>query len=169
MCPLLGVSAFGGFTVFEECLHQNKIFDKPSTIHNCDETGLPLNPACGKVVNKVNRKDANFITGGVKSEVTVLARTSATGFALLPFVIFYHQSLNQGMRKGEVPGALYGLSQNEWINSELFYHWFLHHFLLYALPTRPLILLLDGHSSHYSPATIIKLLFSYYHCILLSH
>ena len=142
------------FDILEECLLQNQIFDKPSAIYNCDETGLPLNPSCGKVVTKTGRKDANFVTGGDKSQVTVLACTSAAGFSLPPFVIFDRQSLNQGMTKGEVPGTLYGLSRNGWINSELFYHWFLHHFLQYAPPTRPLILLLDGHSSHYSPATI---------------
>ena len=142
------------FDILEECFLQNEIFDKPSAIYNCDETGLPLNPACGKVVTKAGRKDANFVTGGDKSQVTVLACTSTAGFTLPPFVIFDRQALNQGMTKGEVLGTLYGLSRNGWINSELFYHWFLHHFLQYAPPTRPLILLLDGHSSHYSPATI---------------
>ena len=58
------------------------------------------------------------------------------------------------MTRGEVPGTLYGLSRNGWINSDLFYHWFTNHFLQYAPPTRPLLLLLDGHSSHYSPSTI---------------
>ena len=58
------------------------------------------------------------------------------------------------MTKGEVPGTLYGLSQNGWINSELFFHWFQHHFMEYAPPTRPLLLLFDGHSSHHSPATV---------------
>ena len=58
------------------------------------------------------------------------------------------------MTKGEVPGTLYGLSRNGWMNSELFYHWFLNHFLQYAPQTCPLMILLDGHSSHYSPATI---------------
>ena len=40
------------------------------------------------------------------------------------------------------------------MNSDLFYHWFTHHFLQYTPPSRPLLLLLDGHSAHYSPATI---------------
>ena len=71
-----------------------------------------------------------------------------------PFVILDRQSLNQAMTRGEVPGTLYGLSRNGWINSDLFYHWFTHHFLQYAPPSRPLLLLLDGHSAHYSPSTL---------------
>ena len=58
------------------------------------------------------------------------------------------------MCKGEVPGTLYGLSENGWIDSELFNLWFSHHFLAHAPPARPLLLLLDGHSSHYNPTTI---------------
>ena len=37
---------------------------------------------------------------------------------------------------------------------DLFLHWFTNHFLLYAPQIRPLLLLLDGHSTHYSPETI---------------
>ena len=37
---------------------------------------------------------------------------------------------------------------------DLFNEWFQRHFLLYAPSTRPLLLLLDGHSSHYCPETI---------------
>lgn len=40
------------------------------------------------------------------------------------------------------------------MNRELFHQWFLNHFLQYAPPTRPLMLIMDGHSSHYCPDTI---------------
>ena len=139
------------FDMLENCLTQNAIFDKPGAIFNCDETGVPLNPKCAKVVQRVGTKNPSFVTGGDKSQVTVLACTSAAGYTIPPFVIFDRQSLNPSMTKGEVPGTLYGLSHNGWINSELFFHWFLQHFLEYAPPTRPLMLLLDGHSSHLFP------------------
>ena len=42
------------------------------------------------------------------------------------------------------------------MNSDLFELWFLHHFLPHAPAARPLLLLLDGHSSHYNPAVIRK-------------
>ena len=142
------------FDILEDCLIQNSIFDKPGEIFNCDETGLPLNPDCGKVLTNKGSKNRSYVTGGDKSQVTVLACTSAAGYAILPFVIFDRQTLNQAMTRGEVPGTLYGLSRNGWINSDLFYHWFTNHFLQYAPPTCPLLLLLDGHSSHYSPSTI---------------
>jgi len=142
------------FDMLEECLRQNDIFDKPGNIFNCDETGLPLNPTCLKVVDKVGTKHPSYITSGSKSQITVLACTSATGYAIPPFVIYDRKTLNVKLTEGEVPGTLYGLSHNGWMNSDLFYHWFLRHFLEYVPRSRPLILLLDGHSSHYCPSTI---------------
>ena len=41
-----------------------------------------------------------------------------------------------------------------WIDMELFSNWFHSHFLRYVPTARPLLLLMDGHSSHYCPDTI---------------
>lgn len=59
------------------------------------------------------------------------------------------------LAQGEVPSTIYGLSDNGWIDSEIFEGWFTRHFLVHAPPTRPLRLM-DGHSSHFSPAFINK-------------
>jgi len=45
---------------------------------------------------------------------------------------------------------MYGLSKNGWIDMVLFKEWFYRHFLHHAGSSRPLLLLLDGHSSHYN-------------------
>ena len=142
------------FDILESCLKDNKIMDCPSRIFNCDETGLPLNPKCLKIVDEKGAKNSSYVTGEGKTQITVLACTSAAGFAIPPFVIFPRKSLNPALTKGEVPGTLYGLTENGWMNGELFYYWLTHHFLLYVPATRPVLLLLDGHSSHYCPETI---------------
>ena len=69
-------------------------------------------------------------------------------------VIFSASRLNPAWTKGEVPGTQYGLSQNGWINTELFESWFIEHFITNAVSARPLFLLLDGHSTHYQPQVI---------------
>ena len=51
----------------------------------------------------------------------------------------------------EVPGTMYGLSESGWIDCKVFDSLFTSHFLAYALPTRPLLFLMDGHSSNFSP------------------
>ena len=40
------------------------------------------------------------------------------------------------------------------MDRELFGLWFKHHFLSYVPSVRPILLLMDGHSSHYCPSTI---------------
>ena len=57
-------------------------------------------------------------------------------------------------RKDEVPGTSYGLSSKGWVDTELFRGWFTDHFLEHAVGVRPLLVLLDGHSSHYQPDLI---------------
>ena len=60
------------------------------------------------------------------------------------------------MVDGEVAGTMYGLNDRGWMDYEVFDNWFTHHFLRHAPPTRPLLLLLDGHSTHYHPGFITK-------------
>lgn len=51
---------------------------------------------------------------------------------------------------------MYGLSDNGWMTGDIFENWFSHHFLVHAPAARPLLLLLDGHSTHYNPNFITK-------------
>ena len=62
--------------------------------------------------------------------------------------------MNPSLTVDEVPSTMYGLSSKGWMDSEIFLNWFLHHFLLHAPSVRPLLLLLDGHSTHYNPSFI---------------
>ena len=142
------------YDMLEECLRCNDILDKPSVIFNCDETVLAFNPPCFKVIDEKGSKSLCNVTSGDKSKATVLAFVNAVGIAYPPMVIFGLKTYNTLLSKGEVPGTTYALSENSWINSEVFRHWFEEHFLKLIPSTRPILLLLDGHSSHYSPATI---------------
>ena len=140
--------------MLEDTLKENGIFNNPMRIYNCDETGMPLNPKGVKVVAKTGSKNVSSISGDTKTQITVLACTCATGIALPPLVIFDRKTLNPEMTVGEIPGTLYGLSKTGWINRELFFQWFYRYFLVYCPPIRPLLLLMDGHSSHYCPDVI---------------
>ena len=55
----------------------------------------------------------------------------------------------------KVTGTVYAMSDKGWINAPLFNKWF-DHFLRHTPPGRPLLLLLDGHSTHYKLDTISK-------------
>ena len=142
------------YDILHECLSDNEILEEPAAIYNCDETGLPINPACHQVITTIASKSTFTITDGTKGQYTVLACTCATGTAIPPFIVVNRKTLGSDFTKGEVPGTFYGLSTNGWITQELFHQWFLNHLLKYASPKRPIILIMDGHSSHYCPATI---------------
>ena len=49
---------------------------------------------------------------------------------------------------------MYGLSDNGWVDSELFKGWLTDHFIVNAVGVRPILLLMDGHSSHFQPDLI---------------
>ena len=85
---------------------------------------------------------------------SILACCSAAGYVLPLLIIYGRKVLNPDLTVGEVPGTCYGLSDNGWMNSEIFENWFIHHFLVHAPASRPLLLLLDGHSTHYCPGFV---------------
>ena len=140
--------------MLEQVLKENGVFNKPSQIFNMDETGLPLDPKPPKVVHKRGERNPTSIASGDRSHITVVACVCATGYTIPPMVIFDRKRLNPDMTHSEVPGTLYGLSSKGWMGIELFGAWFQNHFLKYAPLERPIILLMDGCSSHFCPETI---------------
>ena len=142
------------FKVLRDVLEEHELFDKPAQIYNVDESGMPLDHRPPRVVVKKGQRKVCYRTSGNKSQVTVVGCVNAAGSALPPFVIFDAKSLNMEWTDGEVPGTTYGLSSRGWIDMELFKGWFTNNFLPHAVSARPLLLLLDGHSSHYNPDAI---------------
>lgn len=127
------------FEVLECTLKDNDLVDRPAQIFNMDETGVPLDPKAPFIVAHRGQKHPSYITSGSKAQITVLACCNA---ALPSYVIFDKKTLKAELSIGEVPNTLYGLSENGWIDSELFHLWFENHFLAYAPAARPLLLLM---------------------------
>ena len=132
----------------------NGLSQRPAQIFNCDVTGLPLSHKPPKVVARVGQQHPYAITSSDKAQITVLACASASAYCIPPMVVFDRKTLQADMTKGEVRGTFYGLPESGWMNSELFEEWFKHHFFMHAPAMRPLLLLLDGHTSHYNPSLI---------------
>ena len=86
--------------------------------------------------------------------MTVIACGNAVGQPIPPFVNFDAAKLNALWTKGEVPGTRYGQSSRGWTDQELFQGRLVEHFLQHSVSSHPLLLLLDGHSSHFEPETI---------------
>ena len=83
----------------------------------------------------------------------MIACANAAGSVIPPMVIFEGKRLNCEWIKGEVPNTLYGMSEQGWTDQEFLFYWMTELFLEYIPPACPVMLLLDGHSSHYEPDT----------------
>lgn len=142
------------FALLKDVMEEHRLFDKPSQIYNVDESGVPLDPRPPNIVATKGSRKVRYRVSGRKGQVTIVGLANATGQAIPPMDIFDAQKLNYAWTKGEFPGTKYGLSGNGWINTELFESWLSEHFVEHAVSARPLLLLLDGHSTHYQPQSV---------------
>lgn len=128
----------------------NSIFNKPTQSFNCNETGMWLNPSSFKIVDEVGSKNLMYLTGSSKAQITVLACTCAAAYALLPLVILTKKVLTQNKPKEKFQQLpMDCLPMAGWIELNVFTG-----YLPQTLEARPLLLLLDGHTSHFCPDMI---------------
>ena len=138
------------FELLKEELISNELMNSPSRIYNVDETGICLDSLAPRIIVLKGQKKVWYRTLGNKKQVTVIACVSASGQCIPPFVIFDTKRLNLDWRKDES----YGLSDNDWVDSELFKGWLVEHFIGNAVGARHALLLMDDHSSHFQPDII---------------
>ena len=142
------------FDLLEETLERSVLEDKPAQVFNMDETGMPLDPKSMKCVAPRGAKTVLAPSSGDKTQITVVACVSASGQRMPPLVILNRKRLPPYFSQGEVPETRYACTPKGWMDQITFYKWFKGLFLRFAPSVRPLLLLLDGHSSHYCPETI---------------
>ena len=138
------------FALLKDTLKKHDLMNKPSQIYNCDESGMPLEHKQPKTIALKGTKKVRQLSSGNKTQITILGCVSASGHVIPPMVVFSGKNFNHMLSDGEVPGTFYGTSKSGWMDQELFSSWFTLHFLQHAVSSRPLMLILDGHSSHFT-------------------
>ena len=103
----------------------------------------------GKRIVKKGTKHVLVYGTGVKTRITILVCANAAGYVIPPLVVYKRKNLVKAHLQGEAKETMYGSSPSGWMDGEIFADWLERHFLLYAPASRPLLLLLDRHSSHY--------------------
>ena len=98
------------FTLLRQTLTDNNLLDKPAYIYNMDETGMPLDhkQPCLRVI----RLKLPLLHVGMLQVKCCL------------MVILKGERFNHEWTEGEVPNTLYGMSENGWIDQELYNSWF---------------------------------------------
>ena len=132
---------------FHKFLEEHSLVNKAGYIWNADEAGFPLCATSGKVVSIHNCKDVYAITADTKEQITCLCAVSASGEFIPPMHIFAGMRFKYNPMLNCVDGAYFGHSPTGWISAELFYGWIANHFAK-RVTVRPVVLLVDGHTSH---------------------
>lgn len=121
-------------------------------IFNCDESAFLLAPKAGKVLVKVTDKTAyNFINNDEKECLTTLFCGNAAGQLAPPMVMFNYVRIPANIAKKMPKSWGIGRSESGWMTSETFYEYIanvFHPWLVNNKVEFPVILYLDGHSSH---------------------
>lgn len=124
----------------------------PSRSFNCDESAFFLCPKGEKVLAQKGEKlSYNFTNNDDKENLTTLFCGNAAGDLAPPMVMFKYVRMPAHIPKSLPTGWGIGLSENGWMTSKSFYEWVTNIFYPWLVKKDiefPVILFLDGHSSH---------------------
>jgi len=145
------------FDTLGDVMSKYDFHNNPQRIYNVDETGIqPEHRPPNVIAAKGSKPPA--ITSPRSTTVTVMGCASASGHSIPPFFIFKGKRHNDDLMKGATPGARYTMSDSGWSNTAVFQEYIQKQFLpnVCGKPTsqQPVLLLLDGHSSHTSRSII---------------
>ena len=116
-------------------------------IYNCDESGIPLKHKLPKIVAPQGMKKVRQCIFGTKTQIAILACASAAGQTIPLIMVLVGKNHNNALSKEKF--------QKPFTECHSLVGWTKRCFqcgshLKHTVPTRPLLLLLVGHSSHYT-------------------
>ena len=124
----------------------------PRRVFNCDETAFFLNPKGSKVIVDRKVKSVHNVVGLDDKEcLTALITGNAAGQMLPPMVMFSYKRLPAVIVEKVPNGWGVGRSDNGWMTGETFFEYMSNIFHPWCVENKvqfPVIMYLDGHSSH---------------------
>ncbi|XP_071640828.1 uncharacterized protein [Temnothorax longispinosus] len=123
-----------------------------SRIFNCDESAFYLCPKGERVLTKKGDKAVyNYVQNDEKECLTVLFMTNANGDLVPPMIVFAYERLPYSISQSMPSDWVIGKTSSGWMTAESFYEYITHTFEPWLTANniqRPVILYVDGHSSH---------------------
>ena len=95
-----------------------------------------------------NQRHVYGVTSDTKTQITTLVAANAAGNVIPPMHVFPGIRFRYNPLEGCVEGAYFGRSDSGWMVTELFYGWLANHFIKHITSERPVLLLVDGHTTH---------------------
>ena len=136
----------------EEVPDWQQLLGDPRRIFNADESGFPLSVTSGRVLTPRGVKHVYQVVSSTKQQLTVMMGMNAMGDYPPPMIVHPGKGRTPeaicGMEDFEE--AIHGQSLNGWMDSELFltYLAHFHKFIVDKHIPKPVILFVDGHSTH---------------------
>lgn len=145
------------FREVETYLKECNFFDitsNPNRIFNCDETAFFLCPKGDKVLVRKGEKTVySFSSNDDKECLTTLITCNASGSILPPMVVFNYKRIPKSVTENFPQHWAIGKSDSGWMTAETFYEYIaniFHPWIIAENIPLPVILFLDGHTSHLS-------------------
>lgn len=143
------------FQQIESYLLEKNIFNvlsNPERLYNGDETNFQFCPKTKKVLALKGARNVYEVEQAPsKTNLTVLFTFSADGNTVPPMIVYPLKRISEEIGNSIPDGWSIGKSDNGWMTSQLFYEYIanvFHPFLIKKNISFPVILFLDGHSSH---------------------
>ncbi|XP_067205209.1 uncharacterized protein [Linepithema humile] len=143
------------FAEVKKYLEDNNLLNiDENRIFNGDESGFKLFPDTDKVIVRKGRKTVHKVVGSNdKEQITSLFLYNAAGDKAPPLVIFSYQRMPANIASNFPKGWSIGKTENGWMTSKSFFEYIVNVFYPWLIQQNiefPVILYMDGHSSHFT-------------------
>ena len=137
------------FDLLEGVIDKNKL--TPLQIYNMDESGISVvQKLCQKIIGLKGKHQIGVVSSAERGiNTTVVCCFNAAGMYVPPIIIFKRKRLPPELKDGAPCGSIVTCNETGWMSSEIFLQW-LQHFIAWVKPSssKPILLVLDGHSTH---------------------
>ena len=141
---------YGFYDLLAKIMNDLGIENRPECIYNTDETGFPIDPKRCTTIGSKGTKTVRLTHGSNRENITVLATCCGNGKALDPLVVFKGKNMQSTwMGDKALPNIQYAVSDSGWMTTAIFEDFF-KDFVKKTAGVRPILLVLDGHTSHTS-------------------
>jgi hypothetical protein len=145
---------YGYYDLLEKEIDRLQIRDRLECIYNLDETGFPTDPSKAKTIGTTGVKTVRLTHGANRENITVLATCCADGTCLDPLIVFKGKKMQSTWVGNEaLPDTEYAVTDSGWMTCAVFEDFFIK-FAKKTAGIRPILLIMDGHLSHTSLATV---------------
>lgn len=139
--------------VIETLGDHGDVLNDPSRVFNMDETAFQLSPKTNLVIGERGRTLYNESSRSNKESITTLFSVNAIGTFAPPLTLYKYARLPKHIVDSAPPYWSIGKTDSGWMTAESFYEYISNVFLPFVKAENielPVIVFLDGHSSHMS-------------------